>query len=322
MAHRFAAPFYCAVFAAVSAVAAGAATVERLGINNAVDGVAASVNGKGITVSEVVSYMRMDPADEASGADRETVFRRMYERALDEAIDRELIVEEYESGDLRVPEHMLDRRVADIVERNFGGDRSKLMDMLSAARMKYDDWRENIRKQLIVMAMERSFVYDNVHVSVGDVLSEYRKNSDLYTQKAEAEVSLIALNGTNNLDVVAQGIASGSDFAELARRYSVGSNAEDGGKMGRLVPSEDLNPVIAEALEGISAGETAGPVEIGGMNYFVRKDSETLAGRISLAEVQDKIRESIFEREAERLRSEWIRKLRGNASIVIYPPYE
>lgn len=100
----------------------------------------------------------------------------------------------------------------------------------------------------------------------------------------------------------------GADFAELAREYSDGPEAEDGGEIGWLT-RETLNADIVDPLFALQPGDISDPIELGNGHYIFKVDDRGErpldADQISL------VRGSAFEtwyapQKAEAEASGWI----------------
>ena len=62
-------------------------------------------------------------------------------------------------------------------------------------------------------------------------------------------------------DDLAARAAAGEDFGHMARSYSVGPTASDGGDIGEVLAA-DLNPLMADALDGVPVGGVSRVIEI------------------------------------------------------------
>src|SRR6201996_4769661 len=110
-----------------------------------IDGVAAVVDGDVITFSQV---------QEVSGP-RERTLREQYTgqelidkikearlSALNDLIDRELIVQEFKKKEYSLPEYVVDDQIQNIVKDDFAGDRQAFMRTLNAQGFTINKFRE------------------------------------------------------------------------------------------------------------------------------------------------------------------------------------
>ena len=92
------------------------------------DGLAAKVNDAVITVGDVVTEMRRMNADQKLG------FREAYSNAVEEAINRRLILNAALEKKLEMQEWLVDNRIREIVKDNFDGDMNKLNAQLAQSK--------------------------------------------------------------------------------------------------------------------------------------------------------------------------------------------
>src|SRR5438093_9229918 len=99
------------------------------------DGVAAIVNDKVITYSDVKNYSQ--PAIEQlrhrySGQELIEKVRAAQMDALNNLIERELILQEYKDKGYVIPETVFEAHLNDVITEDFGGDRAAFIKTLEA----------------------------------------------------------------------------------------------------------------------------------------------------------------------------------------------
>ena len=285
-----------------------------------VDGIAAKVNGEAITVGEVLFEIRRDPMHMPAGGD----MRRAYRDTLDNLIDRKLILRDAEQKKMQMQDWVVDNRVREIVKDHFDSDINKLQSVLADAHIPYDDWKRNIREDLIIQAMQYQTITRNVTASPSAMRTEYAVHADRYAAGKLFDVSVILLGpsgGKSAMDRAAdvvQRLEAGEDFAAVAREVSSDPHSKDGGVWKGVDPKETFKPEVAEALEDIKVGDRTAPIEMKGWVSIVRKDAVFGGSKRTFAEAYDDVMATVKINEARRLHAEWMKRLRDNAHIVVY----
>lgn len=296
------------------AIATSAATV---------DGIAAKVNNDVITVSEVVSEIRRGGARVAG-----TDFKAAYSNAVESAINRRLILRSAADRKLDMPEWVVDNRVREIVKENFGGDMNKLRAALAQSRIDIADWRNQIRDEMIVQTMRFQLVERNIEATPAAMEREYQLHRERYVGEELSTVRVILLRPSSDAKVpsvkaraedILRRIKNGESFAELAMDYSADSHSEDGGLWKDVKPAEAFRPEIASAIAGLKPGETSPLVDLDGWGFIVRKESESKARELTFKEAYDKVAANVKREESARQFKAWMRRLREDAFIKIYP---
>lgn len=292
-----------------------------------VDGVAAFVNGEAITIRDVVTgipeqlrEMATDPA--FRDLSRDDVFAAAYTAALEECIDRNLIVQAYWDGEQRIPESALLRTMNEVIESRYSGNVATLQADLAKTRMTYADWKKMMEKQIIIRSMRQTYVSSNIHISPKEIAETYANRKQELSEPEKVHVLTLALTNDDafkeNLAGFRQRLDEKESFESIARDLSVDVMADAGGDYGWIVPNETLAPKLAAAVNAIKDGELSEPVELGQNTYILfRKDSQP-AKALTLRDVQEQIERERYEQEATRIYTHWTERLRNTAKIQIF----
>jgi peptidyl-prolyl cis-trans isomerase SurA len=293
-----------------------------------VDGLAAHVNGDAITIADVMVGVRMflrDPAWEA-GRGREEAFRDAYAEALGELVNQRLILQEYRAGQVRLPAWVIEKRLAELLDTRFDGDRGRLLKELADQRLTVEDWRTRVEEQMIVAAMRQSQVDAHIQIGPSQILAHYQAHVTNYVQKAATQVGLILLKprGDEGEEALAaraaavlQRLKSGEKFEAVARDVSDDSSREDGGQWGWIVPEEVLRDELAQALAALPVQQHKA-VAMSTGTYILHKMAERKAGQRTIEEARPEIERELFKAESQRLFLAWMMRLRAKAHIQTF----
>ena len=302
------------------AAALGMCAISVLAQGATLDGLAAKVNDAVITVGDVVNEMRR--------GDSKQDFRTAYSNALEEAVNRRLILDAAVEKKLEMQEWLVDNRVREIVKDNFGGDMNKLNAQLAQSKVALTDWRNQIRDDMIVNAMRFQMVDKGADPSPAEMHTEYLMHRDRYCSEAKTTVSVILLRPpaddktpsvTTRGEEILGRLAAGEKFADLAKAFSADSHAKDGGQWKDVKPEEAFRPEIADAISKLKVGEVSKLVNLDGWGFIVRKDAETEKRQLSFADAYDQIARNVRKRLVKARHDAWIARLRAAACIKIYP---
>src|SRR2546425_8295018 len=120
------------------------------------DGVAAIANDKVITYSEVREFVQPVVAQlrrNYSGNNLVDKVRAAQKDALNNLIERSLILQEFKEKGYSFPDTVVDEELNDVVAKDFGGDRAAFIKTLQAQNMTLSQYREQLRERIIVQAM-------------------------------------------------------------------------------------------------------------------------------------------------------------------------
>jgi len=311
----------------IASLACHASTDEK----EMMDGTAAFVNGETLTVSDVMvnAIFMIRNEQWVAGRSRDEALRAAYSEALEQLIDQKLILATYQKkGEWNLPPWVVDKRVSEIIDSRFDGDRSKLLRELAQQRITFNDWRSRvIEKQIIVGMMRQIHVDNNVHVSPATIRNYYDKNLELFQSHPEVDVNMFYVALREEGDPVATELAvnaaverlnDGADFGEVGREFDTA--LKNDGAWGWLNPEEALRPELAQLLDQMDVRATQSLRAEKGF-FVVRKNAERPGGTKPFDEVRSNIENLLYHRESQRLYKEWIARLRRNTNVEIFDTF-
>ena len=115
---------------------------------------------------------------------------------------------------------------------------------------------------------------------------------------------------------IVQELSKGRDFLEMARRYSQGPAAAEGGDLG-WIPLDHLETKLREAVARLSPGEHTDlhPAPSGFQIIKVLEEKE--GGVKPFEEVRDAIRSKLYKQKVEKKYAAWIEELREKSFIKV-----
>jgi peptidyl-prolyl cis-trans isomerase SurA len=296
-----------------------------------IDGVAAVVNGDVITFSQV---------QEVSGP-RERTLREQYTgqelidkikearlAALNDLVDRQLIVQEFKKKQYNMPEYVVDDQIQNIIKDDFAGDRQAFLRTLNAQGYTMGRFREMQKDKVIVGAMRQNNVKGNFTATPQEIQAYYEANKQEFATPEQLKLRMIVLNAdpldANSGDStkrmaeeIRDKVKGGADFATMAKTYSMDGTAESGGDWG-LVDRKTLNQQLTDVAFALSPGQTSQVVQIGDSFYLLYCETKKESGVIPLTEVRDGIEKKLEQVQRQKATQRWIDSLREKAYIKIY----
>ncbi|MGM0419217.1 MAG: SurA N-terminal domain-containing protein, partial [Thermodesulfobacteriota bacterium] len=151
---------------------------------------------------------------------------------------------------------------------------------------------------------------DHVTVSESDIEAYYNENSEKYSQKAKVKASHILINVDENaseekvekakskiLDIRKK-IVNGNSFAEMAKEYSEGPSAENGGDLGEFQKDDMVEP-FSDAAFATEAGEVSEPVRTKFGWHIIKVDEKNKDSVNEFNDVKDEIKDYLQTRQAK-----------------------
>jgi peptidyl-prolyl cis-trans isomerase SurA len=250
---------------------------------------------------------------------------------LRDLIDQQLLLSRGKELGLNVDAEVI-RRLDDIRKQN---KMDTMEDLERAARQQgvsFEDFKANIRNQLITQQVVRDEVGRKLQLTQGLEQAYYDAHKQEFAQPEQIRLSEILIpTPTDATDaVIAQALAkaneveaklkSGSKFDDLAKTYSGGPTASQGGDLGQFKRGA-LAKVLEDQTFVLKAGEATAPIRTR-QGYVVLKVTEhNEAGVPPLKQIEPQIQEAMYTEQMQPALRVYLTKLREDAYIDIKPGY-
>jgi len=286
----------------------------------------ATVNGEPITLYDVLLDTRRIEARLAAAekpADLATAVRRARQQAVDNLIDRRLIVAEFDARSYRVPEQLIENLLDELAADYAGGSRADLAKRAEADGLTMDDLRAQARERMAVDLYLDEVCNRPVNVTPAEVQQHYERNPAAYTEPGRISLQILLLSkdgklATHPADFAERlaGELAGADegkFSTFVKLYSDGPDRDANGHTGWLTEA-DLRPEFAAATEA-APGTILGPIALPEGACILRVDRRIAPRQLAFVGIREQIREELEARERARRRQEFIARLRSRAVI-------
>src|SRR5207302_3803220 len=101
--------------------------------------------------------------------------------AVNDLIDRQLIIQEFKKNKFSIPEYVIDDHIQTIIREEFGGDRNAFVRTLEAQGYTLAKFKANETDKIIVQAMRSKQAKTDVMVSPQQIADYYHKNSEEFS---------------------------------------------------------------------------------------------------------------------------------------------
>ena len=133
----------------------------------------------------------------------------------------------------------------------------------------YEDVREQVRKEMSIQRIQRGRVNSNIDITEKEFEAFLANDETLEGLQPEILVRQILVKEKSLADQIVNLIDQGSEFSELAQKYSKSSNASSGGLMNWR-KAIDMPRLFEEALKSQPIGFISSPLE-SGSGYHILK---------------------------------------------------
>ena len=231
-----------------------------------IDAVAVVVNNDVITQNELGDKLRATEAQlKAQGTPlpaHDVLEKQMLERMISDMLQLQFAAE---SG-IRVDDSQLDAALSRIAEQNKFASLTEFRARLSKDGIDFDQYREEIRNEMIFTRVREREIESKLTISDGEVDAYLANQAKMGNNKEEFHLAHILVvvpeqasadkikASLDRADLAYKQLQGGADFAQVAAGTSDAKDALKGGDLGWR-PADRLPPAFLEILNKLKPGE-------------------------------------------------------------------
>jgi peptidyl-prolyl cis-trans isomerase SurA len=293
------------------------------------DGIMAVVNNSVITREQVAEFVA--PAIDAlrqqyaGQDDASNTFEQkatgIFNDGLEQLIERQLILHDFDVEGYRLPDGFVDQLVRDRIRERYG-DRITLMKTLQAQGITYEQFRKEVRDQYIISAMRAKNVAQEIVISPYKIENYYHAHLDDFKVGEQVKLRMIVINKSSSDDQSAHRLAEeilaqikhGASFAQMASVYSQGSQQSQGGDWG-WIDRTVLRKQLTDVAFSLKPGQMSGIIDTSQACYLMLVEKKRPAHVKPLNDVRDDIEATLRAQEQSRIEKQWIAGLKAKTFI-------
>ena len=198
----------------------------------------------------------------------------------------------------------------------------------------FEDFKQNMRNQIITQDVMREEVGRKIAPTPGEIQRYFEAHKQEFAQPESVKLGEILISTGSQpddqqklaeakakADDIEARIHAGGDFSQLARSFSEGTTAAEGGDLGQYKHGQ-LNKVFEDKTFGLKTGEVTDPI-LTKQGYVILKVNQHIQGGVpQLKDVEDQVEQNYFEEKAGPAMRDYLAQLRDEAFIQVKPGYE
>jgi len=251
---------------------------------------------------------------------------------LRDLIDQSLLVQRAKDDGIKVDAEVI-KRLDDIRKRNNLDSMEALDDEIRKSGQDPEDFKAQIRDQLLTQEIIRKEVGSRIIISHEDVVKYYNDHKSEFIRpetvvlreifvstegKPEADIPALRKKAENLRDRV---LKNGDDFGELAKHYSDSKEtAQQSGDLGTF-ERRQLDPKIAEKVFALNRGQMTDVFETKTGFEILQVRERFDAGEQPLDKVEPEVSNKLYEQKMEPAMRAYLQTLREDSFVQIKPGY-
>jgi peptidyl-prolyl cis-trans isomerase C len=290
---------------------------------------AAIVNGERIPMSQLDKEMSNLLTNYPILRDQKNVaeLRQARQNILDGLIKQEIMVQEGKKLNLEPQDKDIEAEYAKIKQR-FPTE-EQFQQALKQNGVTEKKLQSDIKRRLTLMKVVEVAIKPKMEpVTDKDITDFYEKNKDKFIEPEKVQASHILIKisadageqgkveARKQIDDILQLAKGGSDFAELAKKYSQCPSAERGGDLGSFGRGQMVKP-FEDAAFSMEVGQISDVVQTDFGYHIIKLQSKQPQKLIELKEVTDRIKEVVTGEKMNTAVENWVKPIMEKANIQL-----
>ena len=292
-----------------------------------IDKIVAIVNDEVITQSDVDRVLATIEAEcksvYSNPQELAQKLKQAKENIINQMTEEKLILSEAKRYDIKIEEEKVEGRIEQIKE-SFPND-EEFEQVLDIQGLTLKDLRDRFRDQEIMKKAVDYFVRSQIKVDPIEIQLFFKSHQEELAYPERALVKTIFIKVDESCDerkawqkakMILGRLKKGENFEDLAKLYSQGTSASDGGSLG-FVEKGQLIKEIDEAVFSLQPGEFSDAIKTPQGFRIFKVETKEPKRFLSFSEAQGSVKEILYNQKFSEAFKKWIDGLKQDAYICI-----
>ncbi|MGR3219008.1 MAG: peptidylprolyl isomerase [Candidatus Anammoxibacter sp.] len=298
-----------------------------------INSIVAIVNDEIITSFDVLrrtAIALQEANDQFSSAELEAKRHEFYNEAIEELINREVLIQTAQKALLKNEIKMeeiekdLDAFIKGAVKEV--GSLSKFYEIVSEQGIDPLEKKRELRDDLMVEKILKENVYGKIHVRPKMTKGYYNSHLDEFRKEKQVSFRQILIKfskheNQNTARIEAEALINrlyqSEDFGELAKQYSHGAHAPKGG-FWTFDEVKDLRKDLRDIVFALKSGDLSGIIETSLGYHIIKCEENTGDSYIPFQDVQEEIYQNLFREKFIKQKDQYVDNLKKSFHIQRY----
>jgi peptidyl-prolyl cis-trans isomerase SurA len=251
--------------------------------------------------------------------------------ALRDLIDQSLLAQRGKDMGVNVEPEVI-KKLDQIRIQNKLASMEELEKAVSGQALNWEDFKDNIRKGILTQRVISSEVGSHINIGRDEVVKYYEDHKKEYIRPEQVALREIEVATEGKKDeelpdlkkkaeTALKRVQDGEDFGEIAKRFSDGGTAKQGGFLG-VYKRGELSKELEEVVFKMKKNELTNIMDTK-QGYLVLQVLEHYdEGEQPLTKVENEIMDHLYSGRMEPALREYLKTLREESYVVIKPGYQ
>ncbi len=258
-------------------------------------------------------------------------FQQKQKDMLRDMIDQQLLLSKAKELGLNADADVI-RQLDQIRIENKMSSLDELAAAAKAQGVSFEDFKAKIRNQILSRQVVQDEVGRKLQLSPIEERAYYQDHLKEFEQPEQVRLSEILIplpesatpadivTGEKKANDVKSKVMQGQDFADLAKKFSGGPTAVQGGELG-LFKRGALAKVLEEQTFALPVGQSTQPIRTRQGFVILKVTAHDQAGPAPMKEVEPQIQEALYIKQMQPALRAYLTKLREQAYVDLQPGF-
>src|ERR1700723_2272580 len=301
-----------------------------------VEEIIARVNNDVITMSDYQKadeQLREEVGHDCQGCPQDKLmaeFKEQQKDLLRGLIDQSLMVQRAKDMGISVESDVI-KRLDDVRKQNQLASMEDLEKAVEGSGLAWEDYKTTIRNGILTQEVVRREVGSHINIPSEDVKKYYEAHPQEFTRPEQVVLSEIFLSTEGKspeemesvqkkAEDLRNRVLKGDDFNEIAKRYSEGSTAKDGGDLGTFQRGQ-LSPQLEDVVFKMDRGKITDVIQTKTGFEVLKIEAHYQAGLQPLEKVENEVMNKLYMEKMQPQMRTYLGELGGESYVMVKPGY-
>jgi peptidyl-prolyl cis-trans isomerase SurA len=301
-----------------------------------VEEIVARVNNDAITLSDVQKAdqaLHEEIAHDCQGCppDRvEEVYKEKQKDLLRDLIDQALLVERAKDMAISVETDVI-KRLDELRKQNNLASMEDMEKEVERQGMGWEDLKTQIRNGLLTQEVIRREVGSHINIPNDDVKKYYEEHQKDFVRPEQVALAEIFLSTDGKspeemssvekkAEDLRNRVVKGEEFSEIAKHFSEGSTAKDGGSLGTFERGQ-LDKQLEGVVFKLNKGQMTDVIQTKSGFEVLKVEAHFEAGLQPQDKVENEIMNRIYAQKMQPTMRDYLSQLREQSYVMVKPGY-
>jgi len=251
--------------------------------------------------------------------------------ALRDLIDQSLLVQRGKDMGISVEPDVI-KKLDQIRIQNNIPSMEDLEKAVSAQGVNWEDFKNNLRNGVLTQRVISSEVGSHITIGHDEIEKYYNEHKTEFVRPEQVALRSIEVNTEKKspeeivelkkkAETTLKRIKDGEDFGEMAKRFSDGSTAKQGGYLG-VYKRGELSKELEDVVFKMRKNDTTDVMDTKQGFLILQVLEHYDEGEQSLAKVEPEITDKLYSARMEPAMREYVKTLREQSYVVIKPGFQ